>query len=309
MNHKLREMYALNESFEEKVVKKKHKKLYKAIIDKYGNWEKAMKLHGVTKKRLKERSKFQLYHIMKNRYDNYGSEALRPKNIKDGLKEEIVEVYSTIKNLKRSLFQWDEDKVMYELRAYILSGGKVEEIQKGNVALSTKINDVFGGIEEVKDEYIGRFGLKRFKADTAPSVFDGMIADDEHEEKTETVVTPMKDYKKQKDVVEKVEVEELGGLFDLAKIDGYEMLDMLVKAGELSKDTANNFKEIGQKTDKEIASFLMREILEAQSKGMKLTAKKIQEKDETMFYAITQKYGNLQKAIRNMTENMLALMQ
>jgi len=182
MREKLRdlfhEMYVLNYSLDEKEIKKERKELYEEVIKNHGTWQKGLKAYGITKKRLKERDRFHLYWILKKRFEKYGEKALRPKNIDPLTKDRIVEVYKTMKNLNRILKSWDEEKVLYEIRMYLMTGGEMENLKYEHPKLYQYMLKHFDDADGFYEEYYSRFGFGEEKEEKEKE------AKDENEQET-----------------------------------------------------------------------------------------------------------------------------
>lgn len=303
MNHKFRQMYAENNEFDENIVKKNNKELYDAVMEKYGDWERALKLHGVTKKRRKEQKKFMLYEMFLRREEKFGDEALRPKNIEESLKEEIVDAYGTLKNLRRSLKHWGEDKIMFELRAYLLSGNTIEDLGEKNVKLLREIKENFGGIEEAKDEYLNRFVIKKYKGDLLPSPFANYETRDEEEEmETPSNVTPFVrpgSSKGQEKGAKTIDTP-------VAQDNNQQLLAMLENLGYLTKEQATDVNKATHKTPEEIRNFLLNELIQSQQAGSPISPATIKEKDHAMYIAIVGEHGTLEHAIQDLATSLIA---
>lgn len=320
INHQFREMYAKNEEFDESVAKKNRKKLYNAVIAKYGDWDKALKLHGVTKKRLKERKKYFLYQIMRNRYEKFGEEALRPKNIEEEMKKEIVDVYDTLKNLNRSVKFWNDEKTIYELRSYLLAGFTMESVKEADAKLYQKIEEQFGSIEEAKEEYLNRFGLKKFKNDPVPSAFEGIRLEDSDDDEetieqittvqTEDVVVNLPERKEKESIETPVDKkEELSTQTELKKFavsNNYELLRIMKNLGYINEKQEKEIKEATSKTNEEIENFLFNELIKARSKNERISEEKLKKENLAMYIAVVAKYGTVSNAVRQLTTNLLA---
>lgn len=266
LNEKIKEMYTLNESLNDSDVKKKHKNVYKKALDVYGEWEKALRGNAVTKRKLKERQRFVLYVLMKSRYNEYGPEALRPKNIDDETKEKIVESYKTLKTLRDIIVNWSEDKAIYELRLALLGGATLENLEKMHPVLYEQMMDHFKDMNDVVEEYDKKFGTPSI----APETLKGEMED-----------APMN--------INDIKLEELAEtMVRMNYIEKTEDLFSIEAARHIEK--------------KELSSFIFQKIAQAQQTGEKLSLKRIYESNPVMYFAIKMHYGDLESAVNEITK-------
>lgn len=265
LNEQIKTLYVMNQSMDEDDVKKKHKKVYKQAMNVYGDWEKALRGNAVTKRKLKERQRFMLYVLMKSRYNEYGPEALRPKNIDQDTKDKIVESYKTLKSLRDMIISWSEDKVLYELRIKLLSGASLEGLEKEHPVLYEQMMDHFKDMEHVVEEYDKRFGT--------PSV-QPQIAVKETEEINGTQLGKLAETMVKMNYIEKTQ--------DLFSIE-----------------------EAQYKEKQEISSYVFHEIANSQQSGKKLSMKNIYEENPVMFFAIKMHFGDLETAVSEMMKTVV----
>lgn len=160
LNEKIREMFIFCTDLDANNVRENEKELYKEIVDVYGNVEKALRVNGITKKKLKEREKFAIYEMLKRRREKFGEEALRLKNIyPNQFKKRIVESYKTVKAVKDLIDNWNERKVLFEMHRSFITGMKLDEVENVYPELYKEIQDYFGSYEQALESYDKWFGL------------------------------------------------------------------------------------------------------------------------------------------------------
>lgn len=284
INERIKEKYALNETLEEDEVKKEDKKLYKEAVNIYGSWDKALKSNGIIKRNLREREKFILYSVMKRRYEMYGEEVLRPKNVQpETVKERIVEAFKTLKALTNTILNWDEEKVLYELRAEFLTGHTIEEVERSNPELYEQMMYHFKNLEHVKEEYNKRFGM-------GVEFVIGDLEDEIREEMT----------RKPKEIQVKKQTKR--------SVDDDALIDMLVKLNYLkNEEEINHIKEASEITREEMISYIFTSLADVSKKGTKLTEEYIRKDNPAMLFAIRAEFGTVEKAFNEMKEKLLQI--
>jgi len=267
-------MYIMNKSFRNEDVKRENGDFYEKVIDKYHSWQKALRENGINKRKLKERDKFYLYWIMKKRYNKFGESSLRPKNIDQETKDKIVETYKTIKNLKRIIKMWDEEKVLFEVRAKILTGEKMEELEKKDPKLYQHIVAYFDDLETFQEEYHSRF----------------MLETPERNEQKEPIQVQQKEEPKTTSV---------------SSEDG-RLRKMLIQLGEFTEEETNMLIEASEKTKDEVMIYLMEKLLQAKKQGVIPSDESIKEENLTMYYAMRAYFGTFRQALKQITEAFVA---
>lgn len=267
VNEQIKTLYIMNQSMEENEVKKKHKKVYKEAMNVYGDWEKALRGNAVTKRKLKERQRFMLYVLMKSRYNEYGPEALRPKNIDQVTKDKIVDSYKTLKSLRDMIISWSEDKVLYELRIKLLSGAKLETLEKEVPVLYEQMMDHFKDFEHVIEEYDKRFGTPSIQPVSA------VQEEEDHE-------------------IHGVQLEKLA--------ETMVKMNYIEKTQDLFSIEAAQYKE-----KQEISSYVFHEIANSQQTGKKLSMKNIYDSNPVMFFAIKMHFGDLETAVSEIMKTVV----
>lgn len=268
LDEQIKELYVFNEPLDEEYVKKNHKKIYKQAVDDFGEWDKALRGNAVTKRKLKERQRFMLYALMKGRYQQYGPEALRPKNIDQETKDKIVESYKTLKALKDIIMTWTEDKALFELRIHLLSGADLKTLKKDYPVLHEQILTHYKDINNVIEQYDKNFGI--------PSI---------QPEKTMAV---------QEELQEKVDVQ----------LD--QLAEAMVKMNYIEKtEDIYAISEAQTKTKIEISAYIFQKIAQVQLEGKKLSMKEIYKENPVMYYAIKLTYKDLETAISKVTKSII----
>jgi hypothetical protein len=275
INQTIRKMYVLNESMEEVEVSKKHQDLYFSVLETYGSWQKALKINGISKRNIRERQRFMMYSVMKGRAEKYGEEALRPKNIDEQTKEKIVEVYDSMKELtKETLKNWNKERVMYELRQYLLTGGKANGLESNNPELYHHMKMLFGSMEEASEEYQMRFGVKI-----------------QHE--VEVSKQELKEAGKKNTSVKSKKTPE-----KLEEDPNTIRLEELLEMGYLTEDQVEEIKMSKEVTEQEMFDFLMDEIVQARIDGAQLTEERLKARNHAMYHSVIQRFGTLSNALR-----------
>jgi hypothetical protein len=159
VNDFLNESFVMGTSFQEEEVKLAQPEVYEAAIAIYGNWKRTLKEHALTREKIKERDKFNVYCIMKRRVDRFGEGVLRPKNIESELKEKIQETFHTVRSLKEVILSWSEKKVLYEARIYELTGGSLDDLRFGHPELFEKVERYFQDMDQFKETMKLNFGV------------------------------------------------------------------------------------------------------------------------------------------------------
>jgi len=269
-------MYIMNESFRHEDVKRENNDFYEKVVETYHSWQKALRENGVNKRKLKEREKFFLYWIMKKRYMKFGESSLRPKNIDQETKDKIVDTYKTIKNLKRIIKMWDEEKVLFEVRAKILTGETLDELEKSDSKLYQQILTYFDDLETFQEEYDSRFML------------EGVLKENEKPKEQESI-------KEEKEEKKSTAFSEDGRL-----------RKMLIQLGDYTEQETNMLLEASEKTKDEVMIYLMEKLLQAKKEGIIPTDESIKEDNLSMYYAMRAYFGTFRQALKQITETFVA---
>ena len=290
MNEEIKRMYVLNENMEEAEVSKEKTELYFSVLETYGSWQKALRLNGIGKRALKERQRFMTYCVMKGRLEKYGEEALRPKNIDEETKEKITEVYTSIKELTKEILKnWTEEKVMYELRLYLLTGGKVNGLESNNPELYHHMKTLFGSFEKAAEEYSERFGTKiEREAAVSKETLEEAAKKPTAVKSKAAKQQPKKQEKKGRS---KEKTKEKTDSTAIA-------LEELLAMGYLTEDQVAEIRMAKEVSDQEMFDFLMDEIVQARIDGTKLTEERLKERNSAMYHAVISRFGKLNNALR-----------
>jgi hypothetical protein len=267
----------MNESFRSEDVKRENQSFYEEVIEKYDSWQKALRENGINKKRLKERDKFYLYWILIKRYKKFGESSLRPKNIDQETKDKIVENYKTIKNLKRIIKMWDEEKVLYEVRARILTGEKIENLEQKEPKLYQQLLVHFDDIEAFYEEYYSRFMIET------------------------PIVTHELQEEKEKDEDEVINVEETTEETEDGKLQR-----MLIQLGEYTEEQTNMMIQASEKTKDEVIIYLMERMLQAKKNGEIPSDEAIKDENLVMYYAMRAYFGTFRQSLKEITSVFVA---
>lgn len=287
----LKEHYVLDGNFSEEYVQKHNKPLFKLANEVYGDWQKALRNNQISKRKIREREKFVLYCMMKNRYEKWDKEALRNKNVLPvEIKDRIVDVYKTMKTLKDVIFNWSEERVLYELHAYFLKGGTFEQLEEDEPTLYENMLEYFQDLNHLVQQYDRRFGMPTIDPEhLVASLQDELepiqVAGNENEEVLETVgEAPVP-----------VENSFLNG----------DLEDILVKLNYIEKDDIQHLKEATHISKEDISTYLFSMLAQVKMQDKKLTDNMIKEDDASMFFAIKAQYGDLKTAVQALTASLL----
>lgn len=298
VNEKIRELYAKNFSFNEFDAKKNQEEFYNDVIKEFGTWQKGLKAHGINKKVLKEREKFHIYFIMKNRYEKYGEMALRPKNIDPLIKDRITETYKTIKNLKIMLDTWNEEKTLFEVRKKILTGNQFEDLFDEDGDLTRNIKEMFKNPFNLEKEYNNKFGLRKQNKYLESAAAEAVVDSEE----VPYVETDEKNKEsKQKNNKKVVNLEEERGKKEKSSsnIDKDEsLIDLLIKVGLITKKEVELAKKV-EKENKEDAMFdCMQAIVEMKKSETEITEENFKNKSLKLYMQMKYYFGDLKKLMK-----------
>lgn len=288
---KMQEMYVLDHTFNEQLVQAEQKDFYQNVVGMYGTWQKGLRAYSINRKKLKEREKFHLYWILKQRYEKYGEMALRPKNIDPVIKDRIVDVYKTMKNLNRIIKTWEEDKVLYETRALLLSGEQLDKIKQTQPSIYKQIIKFYEDIEGFQEEYENRFGIQKQTIDVAQT--------EEPVEESPVATTVQKEETNEPTPV----VEQVAEPTHETPVkSANELEELLIKCGVLTKEQIQTLYTIGSISKDDVVVFIMEKILEAKKEGKTLSEETIQAADPTMYLAVNFHYGTLKQVLKEIRE-------
>lgn len=213
--------YLKNESVTEKDIVVNDLQFFHLVLEEFGSWHKLVKEVGLLNRHLKEREKYFLYLIMKERKERFPADVLRHKNIKPPeLKAKIAEGFGTIKKLTHDILDgWNQDRVIYEAHTYFITGGRPELLSTDNPILSENIDKFFADEKHFYDEYQRRF-----------------------------LIQPLDEIHTQQEIQEPEEVP--------AAPTGLDISALLVAVGYLDKEKADNIAAAEKTSIEEVQEFV-----------------------------------------------------
>jgi hypothetical protein len=262
----LKRRYLRNEPVTEKEIVESDPQFFYAVLQEFGSWHKLEKEVGLLQRHLKEREKYFLYLMMKERRERFGVEALRHKNIEEEVKEKIAEGFGTVKKLTKDILDgWNQDRVLYEAHTYFITGGTPESLKKDRSLLYENIYKYFADEEHFYKEYEKRF-----------------------------LIQPLDEVKEQP-VQEKVE-ESLEVSETQDKFVGFD-IDTLVAIGYMTKEEADEIRTAAAKPIEEVIEFVSK-------LDPNVTDQQLAKENRLMWLAIKHKFGSLDAARRKITEQV-----
>ena len=238
IGEELQRLYTLGDSLKEEDVMEQHPEFYASSVGVYGDWKTTLQKHGLRRQKIIEREKFLLYWIMKKRFEEYGDEAIRHINIQpQELKDRITAAFKTVKGLRRHFYSWNEERVLFEVRAHLLAGGSIDRLEDENTELYQAVKPFYDNLDELKEAYDDAFGMVipheepvSFKESPAPaSGIEDILIDFLKE------LDYFKDMDSKADIVEHV--------IGARKITKSEVIDYLVEQLAVSRKKGETFKE------------------------------------------------------------------
>ncbi|MGF7535589.1 hypothetical protein AAGG74_18205 [Bacillus mexicanus] len=155
--------YLRNEPIAEKDIAEYDYDFFRTVLREFGTWNRMEIDFGFKAKHRKERDKYFLYMMMKERKKRFGIEALKYKNIEDEIKEKITYHFKTVKNLTRDILEgWSKEKVLFEAHTYHLTGGTPENLSE-NKTLYKNIIEFFDSEDKFYQEYEKHFFINPLK--------------------------------------------------------------------------------------------------------------------------------------------------
>lgn len=257
---KIQTMFVLGESLSEKVNKENNANFHKEVIASFGSWRNALRTQEINKTNLKNRDRFLIYYRMKRRFEQRGDDLVRHKSVDHETKMEIKRLFGTHNKLMLTIKTWNEDKVMYELRAALLTGSRPSTLSIEHPQLFEQIEIFFDNIYSALSEYQERFGREVTELSDSVTTTENEVVENE------------------KDSI-------------------HPNLDDLVRLGYLDENEAKEITELETITTDEIDDFLMALDSECKEHNINLTEARVKETDIVMFKAITKLYGNVENAL------------
>lgn len=273
-------LYALNESFQESEVVTNHPTLYASAVQLYGSWKNALNKHGIRRQKLVEREKFILYWMMKRRFELYGDESIRHINIQpQELKDRVTNAFKTVKALRRHFYSWNEEKVLFELRMHLLTGGTIERMRTEYPELYRSCKPFFKNIDELKESYEDAFGI------IMPEEESNKQANEE--ERSEPEKAPVQVSEPENSRVEDILIDflkELEYFKDMGSKS--DIIEHIVGAKNISKN--------------EVIDFLFDQWSKARKEGKTVREEDIKVENPVMYYAFKQYFSNLREAFQEL---------
>lgn len=300
-NAKIKETYILGGSLDEHEYEIENKVDHREIIGVYGNWDKAMRANAITSRKLREREKFMLYATLKERGQQYGPEALRPKNVHpEEFKHRIVKSFKTIKALKDIIGNWNEDKVMYELHMAMITGETINSLKETDNELHEKVLEFFNDIDNALDNYNKRFGV--------PTINKEEFLGNSVEETDEKLTLVESDKVPQPQSLQPVSQEKQIAVAE--QTNGGEtddLINMMIKLNYIDdQEEAQAIVRANRMRKEEVGAFLLGELAAAQTTGEKVTDETIKAKNLSVYFAIKAHYGNLEGAVQEITRALFS---
>lgn len=163
--------YLKNDPITEKDIVISDPEYFRTVLEEFGSWHKLEKEVGILKRHIKEREKYFLFLMMKERKERFGVEALRHKNIEEEIKEKISDNFGTVKNLTKNILDgWNQDRVLFEAHTFFITGGTASSLKKYRSILFEKIPQFFVTEERFYKEYEKRFLIQPLNEDIVEQV-------------------------------------------------------------------------------------------------------------------------------------------
>ena len=263
----LKRRYLRNEPVTEKEIVESDPQFFYAVLQEFGSWHKLEKEVGLLQRHLKEREKYFLYLLMKERKERFGVEALRHKNIEDDLKEKIAECFGTVKKLTKEILDgWNQDRVLFEAHTYFITGGTPQALKKERSWLYENIFKYFADEEHFYQEYEKRFLIQPLEE--VKAMPESEIVEDSQE-------------------VSDSQESKVG--FDI---------DTLVAIGYMTEKEAAEIKEAASKSIDEVIEFVSQ-------LDPDVTDKQLAKENRLMWLAIKHKMGSLESARRKIAQQRI----
>ncbi|WP_088362375.1 hypothetical protein [Bacillus cereus] len=250
-----------NETLSEKEVVNIDPDYFNLVLKVFGSWHKLEKEVGILQRHFKEREKYFLFLMMKERKERFGIEAMRHKNIEDSVKTSIMNGFGTVKKLTKDILDgWNQDRILFEAHTFFITGGKPNNLKKERSLLAKHIGKFFIDEEHFYDEYQKRFLIQPLENAKNKSAAKTTVA--------------------KKPVKKKVEKQPM--LSGNAGVD----LEKLVKWGYISQDDAAAIKSALNITREQMIEFV-------ESKPMNYGEKELKAENKEMWQAIKQEFGSI----------------
>lgn len=260
--------YLRNEPITEKEIVASDLPFFHAVLEEFGSWHKMESEVGLKTKHIREREKYFLFMMMKERKERFGIEALRHKNIEDEVKLKITEYFRTVKKLTRDILDgWSQDRVLFETHTYHLIGGRPENLKRDRSLLYDNIIKFFISIDNFYQEYEKHFLINPLKESQQRS-----IRSDNTMKESSKVVEP--------------ENNTSVNAFDL---------DTLVAYGFMEPEQADEIRKSAMITNDQIVEFV-------KELGDDVTSNQLFKDNRVMWVAIKKRFGGLEEAKKAISE-------
>lgn len=258
-----KQRYLRNEDVSEKEIAINDHQFFRTVLEEFGSWHKFEKEMGFLQRHLREREKYFLFMMMKERKERFGVEALRHKNIEDEIKEKITEGFGTVKKLTKDILDgWNQERVLFEAHTYFITGGTAQMLKKERSLLAENISRFFANEEHFYAEYEKRFLIQPLNEVQAEIVAD---------------------------VTEEEDLKDVTPVPNTVGID----LDFLVNIGYMPKEKAISLKKAYSIPEEEVYKFVS-------ELDKNVSEEQLQQENSLMYLAIN-RLGGLE-AIRQEQE-------
>jgi len=262
IGEELQRLYTLGDSLKEEDVMEQHPEFYASSVGVYGDWKTTLQKHGLRRQKIIEREKFLLYWIMKKRFEEHGDEAIRHINIQpQELKDRITAAFKTVKGLRRHFYSWNEERVLFEVRAHLLAGGSIDHLEDENTELYQAVKPFYDNLDELKEAYDDAFGM------VIP-----------HEETVSSKETPL----------------PASGIEDIL-IDFLKELDYF-KDMDSKADIVQHVIGARKITKSEVIDYLVEQLAVSRKKGETFKEEDIKKENPPMYYAFKQYFKTMREA-------------
>ncbi|MED2737572.1 hypothetical protein [Bacillus toyonensis] len=234
---------------------------FNAVLKVFGSWHKLEKEVGILQRHFKEREKYFLFLMMKERKERFGMEAMRHKNIEENVKESIMNGFGTVKKLTKDILDgWNQDRILFEAHTFFITGGKPNNLKKERSLLFEHIGKFFIDEEHFYDEYQKRFLIQPLEKANNNSTAKSSVIKRTNKKKAER--RPM-----------------LSG-------DKLVDIDLLIKMGYITNEDAASIKNMMKITREQMIEFV-------ESKPMNYGDTELKNENEGMWQAIKKEFGSI----------------
>ncbi|QST03071.1 hypothetical protein IMZ31_21215 (plasmid) [Pontibacillus sp. ALD_SL1] len=274
INEKLKEIFVYDGNLDEDHVAEAYSDFYKEATTYYSSWSKVLRNNQITKKKRREREKFMIYMILKQRYEKHGEEALRKKNVQpEEFKKRVLKAFKSLQDVLDIVEKWNPDRVLYEMHASFLSGTTVRSFSQEEPDLYKRMMREFGDYKTAIERYDALFGM--------PTIDPDLISSGGREQK------PAPSNEKP----QKINDDLLSMMMKLSYIEDEKDVQYIVQANQITKE--------------QVITYLFQQMAEAKIQDKQLSDLSIKDKDPAMHFAIQAHYGSFQEAISEMKQALV----